>query len=98
MVMTSEEKFLALKALDPGAFICVRQQGDWYCHVNAEISSKSLLTSPRSSGRTPLEAVDDMWSRYMNLKPDEHIVINAYTDKRRAVKWNGFMWSDVNES
>jgi hypothetical protein len=61
-----------------------------------EIGNKHTLSSMLGRGKTPEEAIDDLWTQATQLKPDEFLVLNAMrNEKRRHVKWNGFMWADI---
>lgn len=92
--MNWEQKLAALQAL--GEFkLCMREPGNWYVYVpKAEIKDGSMLKSGAGNGRTPEEAVENYWREMTELNPGERVVIGAYSDARREVRWNGYMWQD----
>ena len=99
--MNYEEKLAALNALVGvlGYDIKMRSPGNWYCHLpGVEIKDGSMLTSPTGSSPTPPMAVELTWKQHTYLSPFQNLVISACGPKRRAVRWNGFMWEDVVEA
>lgn len=93
--MTWEQKFAAILALAPDACLRMRCSGDWYVsNGHIEIKDGCGLVSPTERGRTPEDAVEQHWGRLTNLPSDQCLVLDAYNDKRRQVRWNGFMWAD----
>ena len=96
--MDWEQKLMALKSLSPGIALSMRKPGNWYVSAShIEISNGVTLCSPIESEATPEEAVNARWLRLTELQPGGCLVINAMNDKRRAIKWNGYMWEDVDE-
>jgi len=93
--MDWQQKFVALKAIDSDVALLARGYGNWYLRFSPEIGEPSILRSPTQAGKDPEEAVDQAWKEYSTAK---RVVINAYSAKRRAVKWNGFMWEEVVEA
>lgn len=92
--MDWQQKFIALKAIDPNIALLCRAYGNWYLHFSPEIGKPSVLESPTQRGGDPSEAVDEAWDEYSTA---DRVVLNAHTETRRTVKWNGFMWEDVKE-
>ena len=94
--MTWEQKLYVCNALSPCALM-MRKPGDWYVlQCSVEISQDGMLVSNSGNGASPVLAVHDHWDQLVtNLKPGEYLVINAMGPRRKAVKWNGFMWHDV---
>ena len=86
--LTHQQMALALRAL--GDFsVMIRQEGDWYASVRAEIKEGAFLTEPTVSEETPFDAVAALFAIYtapgaLVVRPD-----------RREVRWNGFMWEDA---
>jgi hypothetical protein len=99
--MNWEQKFQAMQALlifCGDAALHMRKPGDWYMSLGGvDIRSESSLTSVSGSGKTPQEAVEKTWENVTILKPETYIVTRSVTSPRRAVKWNGFMWEDIQE-
>ncbi len=94
--MTYEQKFAALAALSPRPVIHMRKPGDWYVLMSGvERKEGGCLSSGCVSEATPSLAVEAKW--LWATDPKYYLVINAMRDNRRAVKWNGFMWEDVDE-
>ena len=97
--MTPTEKFQAMTALViDQPHVSAGLSGDFYCSLRGiEIKEGSILCGVGASGTSFDEAVETCWKRLTDLKPGAYIVRNASGDKRRAFKWNGFMWDDVYE-
>lgn len=93
--MNWEQKLAAIQALGDTS-LRMRKPGDWYVSsTRMEIGGDGMLSGEYGNGRTPEEAVEEHWRIYTNLPPGKFIVIGAYTDKRRQVRWNGYMWEDI---
>jgi hypothetical protein len=75
----------------------MRKIGDWYVnHVGVERREGSLLSSGCVSGAgTPEEAVEQHWTWLTD--PKYYLILGAYLEQRQAVRWNGFMWKEVEE-
>ncbi len=105
--MNWKEKMDALSSLDDdisikyreASFISERALESWYVSQRVEIKVKGggVVKSVSGNGNTPEEAIEDHWKQLTELKSDEYIVVNAGSDNRQAVKWNGFMWKRVKE-
>lgn len=97
--MDPNQKFLAFKALCMDAALRMDTSGRWYVDLpHVEMKRGGLLSSgaaPRSVVQS--EAVDLAWEWWTSGKNGDYIVIDAYTDRRRAVRWAGFMWQAVEE-
>lgn len=99
-VMSWEQKFEVLKGLSGtffGATVNMRAPGDWYAGVNGvEIKSGGCLGTVTGNGRTPELAICDLWNKVINVEAPKCLVLNAFDpEKRRHVRWNGFMFQDV---
>lgn len=95
--MTWEEKLAACQALSECS-LKMRSPGNWYVQqCGTDITQGSMLVGKYGNGQTPQQAVEDHWLKLTELAPQEYIVIRAYGEDRLAVKWNGYMWSTVNE-
>lgn len=99
--MDFQQKACALAALSPhtgGFAIYLRNRGDWYATCKGvEVGNGKFLSGTCSSGKTPEEAVDDLWRQLTDIG-ESWLVINAMSPKRYAVRWNGFMWEPFKES
>lgn len=94
--MTYEQKFAALGAISFNPALHMRKPGDWYVSLSGvERKEGGCLSSGCVSEATPEMAVESKWAWAIN--PNHYLVINAMRDNRRAVRWNGFMWEDVDE-
>jgi hypothetical protein len=94
--MTYEQKFAALGALWFAPALHMQKPGDWYVlWTGVERREGGCLSSGCVSEATPELAVEAKWE--WATDPRYYLVINAMRDNRRAVKWNGFMWEDVDE-
>lgn len=97
--MTWEQKLAACKAL---AFchLEMREPGNWYVSWHAELTKHGscLMTGKYGNGRSPQEAVDAHWHIVTGISAEEYWIAHAMTPSmRRAARWNGFMWQDVQE-
>jgi hypothetical protein len=97
-IMNWEQKCMAIQALTGffGFALSIRKEGDWYVSYSGlERCEGSCLSSGCCNGKTPQEAVEACWKWATN--PHYYMVVHAYDPNRRAVRWNGFMWEDVDE-
>ena len=97
--MTPTEKFQAMTALVVDQpYVSAGLSGQFDCSLRGiEIKDGSILGGVGGTGKSFDEAVEACWEELTDLKPGAYIVRNASGDKRRAFKWNGFMWDDVYE-
>lgn len=103
MILNFDQKSEALASLAP-LEIRYREEENrighsapWYVNHDVEVKNGSMLTGTYGNGSSPAEAIEDHWHVLTDLKAGEYLVINAYGDRRRAVRWNGYMWADVDE-
>lgn len=92
--MTWEQKFAALKALDGrglGVSLKMRQPGNWYVSLSAEIVDGGLLVGPTQAAPTPQAAIEQCWESYAAIDA----IVRISTTPERRVTWNGFMWDEV---
>ena len=93
--MNWEQKLSALQAVADTA-LRMRNPGDWYVSMRAEIGGDGFLRGEYGSGPTPEEAVLAHWDIFTaNLPSDRYIVAHANSDMEKRVRWNGFMWQDA---
>lgn len=97
--MTWEQKFAALKALSTDMHLTTTTDGDkWVCSgrgIEETSDTSCVLASVTGWGATPEAAVENLWLRVEKQSSDHYFVLGAYSESRRHVKWNGFMWVDV---
>lgn len=98
MNMTWEQKLQACKALKEEISLKMRKPGDWYVSQGIECKDGPFLKSKYGNGTTPQEAVENHWIELTVLQPDQYLVIGGNKPDRRCVRWNGFMWEDIDES
>ena len=74
----------------------MRKPGDWYVnHSGVERREGSCLSSGCVTGaKTPEDAVNQHW--LWLTCPGYYLVQNAFSN-RRAFRWNGFMWKEIEE-
>ena len=95
--MDWEQKFEALNKLDPCA-LKMRGPGVWYILQSIEIKSGHRLGGVGATGATPQDAVEEYWRAVTDdLTDNQCIVARSGRRTRMAVRWNGFMWSPVDE-
>lgn len=93
--MTWEQKVQALQCLGTVSFH-MREPSKWTVVVKElEIKQGGCLTTCQGSGSSPQYAIMDLWEKLINLPSNQHIVMNAFSDKRKSYKWAGFMWKEV---
>lgn len=72
----------------------------WYVQqdINVKEAGASTLVGTYGNGLTPEAAINDHWRALVeDLGHNEYLIVASGTDRRRAVKWNGFMWADYPE-
>jgi hypothetical protein len=95
--MDWEEKFEALNKLDPCA-LKMRGPGEWFVLPSVEIKTHHRLSTVGAMGASPQEAVEAYWLAVTDdLTDNQCIVARSGRPTRTAVRWNGFMWSPVDE-
>lgn len=95
--MDFTQKSRAIKALADVLEVRFHDMGWAATAGNVEVRDNGLLMGVTGRGRTPETAVDELFERLTNVPAGQYLVVNAYSDQRRAVRWNGFMWAQVNE-
>jgi hypothetical protein len=75
----------------------MRKSGDWYVNHQVDVKNGSVLEGRHGNGRSPIDAIHDHWRQLTELKPHEYLVLSAMNN-RYAVRWNGFMWEQVQEA
>lgn len=99
--LTFKQKAQALDALCEGELsLHLDCHGNWYTGLgHVEIKDGSCLQSTTGDhASTPQEALENTWKLVTNLPNKQYLVRNAYDKKkRRAFRWNGFMWAEVQE-
>jgi hypothetical protein len=98
--MTWEQKLQAMTALVGSFSICLRMRepGNWYVAGSGRnIIGGGICRSTFGDGSTPQEAVEDDWRIFVDELPLNRAIAVHYGDaeRRRIVRWNGFMWQDV---
>ena len=94
-LMSWEEKFEAILALGE-ASLKMRVPGDWYVHQpDVEVSDGTVIGPRSGTGRTPELAVLDYWKNLTALTETEVVVIDAFRENRKHVRWNGYRWVDL---
>lgn len=90
--MTWEQKPVALNAIVE-CVLKMRKPGDWYVQQQVDIKDGSILRGDY--------AVLDHWERLTTIKHPLFLLgreyFNGLVSTRKAVRWNGFMWENVNE-
>ena len=94
--MSYEQMMQALKAICVNVGVHMRRPGDWYVVMpGVQRKEGGCLFSGCDSAKDPEAAIRSRW--IWAIDPAHYLVINAYHGTRRAVKWNGFMWEEVQE-
>lgn len=98
VVQDYEQLLLALGGLTGSASsiaLHMRKPGDWYVSMTAvEIGGNGFLSSIAGNGENPMQAVRNTWTRLTTLPPTKWIRVHGINGER-IVRWNGFMWADV---
>lgn len=92
---TPKEMFQVLRALDDDVSIKLTSMANphWYVAGRWEISHDGMLESVSGYADTPEQAIINVYDKL--TEQDTIVVLNANTDKRKALTWRGFMWQDV---
>jgi hypothetical protein len=94
--MKWEEKLQAIQSFDSEVQLRMRKPGDWYVSSRIEIGGDGTLQGAYGNGTSPEEAVLETWDKFVtNLESGYFLVLGAHTDRRREVRWNGFMWEEL---
>lgn len=95
--MDWEQKFAALQALltfSGDAALHMRKPGNWYVSLpQVDLAVDGMLTSVGETGESPEDAVHATWETL--TRAGAVLALRAMQPNRRNVKWNGFMWVDV---
>lgn len=71
----------------------------WYVSQKIEVKDGPCLVGTYGNGYAPEEAIEDHWNLLtIGLKDGQYLVVDAGSDRRKAVRWNGFMWEHVLET
>ena len=100
--MDFKQQVQALAALNSGSLsIHLDIYGSWFINIGVDIKEGEggcLRSSNGEHGATPELAVANAFTYLTNLPKQEYLVKNSNDlDKRRAYRWNGFMWAEVYE-
>lgn len=60
-----------------------------------EIKDGGILRSTWWAGNMPSECLDKAFRELTQLPADRYVVLDADGPNRRGLRWNGFMWADV---
>lgn len=101
-MLTTQQKWEAIKALDRRASIECRDLGDFYISAEMHVADGSgVIIGKYGNGTTPEAAVEEHWDIYSNLSDDEYIAGDLRQDDGTYVhyrkRWNGFMWADIQQ-
>jgi hypothetical protein len=88
---TWEDRLGAMKVLGD-VTLHMRKPGDWYAsHSNVGISNGAIVSSGAGNGRTPEEAVNDLWRGLTQISDGEWIAV-GHGDNRINAVWDGDAW------
>ncbi len=98
--MTFDQKVEALAAVIPGipglSVSYSNMTKQWYVSgAGLEYGGNGFLGGFGGHCDTPQEAIEEFWECATNPPDGLHIAIGGWSDKRRDVRWNGFMWKDI---
>lgn len=96
--LTWEQKLVALNVLAK-CTLEMRKPGDWWVYQQVEKKVGTVLEAIFGEGIGPEEAVEWHWKQMtQDVKEGEYLVTYGMDrEKRKAHKWNGFMWEPVDE-
>lgn len=99
MILTWEQKLMALQAIDPDIAIKMRAPGDWYVDCCMEVKTvldSAVLNGHYGNGVSPEEAIHDHWRQVVeDLPVTGFIVVGASSQNRKQYRWNRFMWKEL---
>ncbi len=96
--MTWEQKLQACQALTSSieTKIHMREPGNWYVSQSGvDILGKHTTSTIGGGGNTPESAVESHFKALTVALKHGDCVQVRYGGKTRTVRWNGFMWADV---
>ena len=96
--MDWQQKAQALAALagPMNLSLRLREDGSWYTNLSGIERREGLcLSGGYQNGQTPGEAIEQCWE--WATDPQFYLVKNACSDNRKAYKWTGFMWKEIEE-
>ena len=97
MTLLTQQKAQALNALAQISLV-LTTDNKWVIKQDVEIKDGSILKSERGEpDDCPLKTIDKHWNKLTRLEPHQYLVTNAYGKKRKAIRWNGFMWQPIEE-
>lgn len=70
----------------------------WYVEQDIDIRDVRTLIGAYGNGISPIDAINDHWSCLVtNLKAPLCLLVRSRDESKpkRYVRWNGFMWADV---
>lgn len=95
--MNTQQKAEALNALAEIS-VMIRKANDWYVSQSVEVKNGNILEGEYGNGTTPDEAIENHWLKLVDdLPANKYLVLGAYGENRKAVKWNGYRWEDYPE-
>ena len=96
--MNWEQKAQALMALTGvcSFSLLLREDGSWFVrHTGIERKEGGCLSGGHQHGNTPQEAIEQCWE--WATDPQYYLVKDAYSSGRKAYKWAGFLWKEIEE-
>jgi hypothetical protein len=78
----------------------MRKPGDWFVsQPGVSVKEGGCLAGSYGNGVTPQDAVQNHWKVLVEDidQSEKYLVLLPLGGQRRAVKWAGFMWIDINE-
>lgn len=85
---------MALLSLAGDFALRVREDGTWYVSLPyVELRERGMLVSPTQKGGTPHEAIAAAWNQHSHA--DAVVVVTVPGKPRRVLRWNTFMWIDL---
>lgn len=82
----------------------IAKKPHWRATVdNVDVSNGGVIFSLSGDGKTPEDAIQDIWGKVISLTPyapendeaSKWLVLDAFGKQRRHIIWDNFMWKDI---
>lgn len=97
--MTEYDERQKLAVLQALGIVVIEETHDRRCRLRimpaVEIKDRDVLRGPWWTGKFPSECVDSAFAELTSLPDGQYVVLDSMGPGRRGVRWNGFMWADV---
>lgn len=96
-MMTVQQKFQAIQALDRDVSLRLSDEGRWYVSGHIDQSDGRVRGGGPVWCDTPEKAIHEWWAHNAeNLAAEKHLVVYRGPNRPELrVRWNGYMWEEA---